>query len=194
MKLRVALCASALVLALPAVASAAIGLTPIPLPTKVPVLQWDAGDAAGPYSVFRDDGACPAPPNAPSAPAIASGIVPTSFPDSPSDGPYCYWVDDDLSPNLSNGIDVTVDNVGPPAPNITAPAASSVLHDTVNVTGSFSNDAVSGTPTKLIELVPSSGPGTSIGTSFPVSLDTSPFADGTYSIVAHATDAALNES
>src|SRR3954454_347119 len=140
MKLRVALCASALSLALPAAASAAIDLTSPLLRTNTPPhLDWTQDDGVGPYDVLRGSPTCAAPATVGSVPAVANPLDPVAFDDNDSltDGVYCYRVvDTALSQASTSDVLITVDTVTA-TPNISAPSNGSTEHGPITIT--FSN-------------------------------------------------------
>ncbi len=188
---RVLLCALALGLVLPGVASAAIDLTVAPA-TNVANLSWTQGDGVGPYTVYRDAGACTGMPTTPLQPAIPLVVPPTTYSDTPApaDATYCYGVDDDALSNVDFAT-VIIDNAVPSLA-ATLPADNTFVHGVVSVPYSAS-DGGSGLSSVALQI---DAPGAPVSwasiDSGPSPLSWTTSGDGTYGLRVVATDAAGN--
>lgn len=187
---RVLLCAFALGLVVPGVASAAINLDPFPTPTNTAPIPSFAGDGAdpGPYDVLRGNAAC-------SSFTVATLAVDghdTAF-DAPTplpDATYCYRVADQNTLSVSTDRPVTFDTVTNP-PSFTAPADGSLQNGTFPI--SFSNsDAATPVTTTAVASPHNAGTFTPRAGLSTGSWDSTQVADGEWDVLLSSQDSLLN--
>jgi hypothetical protein len=195
MKRRALLCAAALVLALPGVASAAITLTPTFTATQgLPDLTWVDTVGSGPYNVIRDPAPCP------SSTVVATTLAAEMAFTEPSplaDDVYCYQVQDTVTLDVSNFVTVAVDTT-PPNVAFNSPPGNGTRVNVDRDLNATATDATSGVASvQLQRLVPGPawvnvGPADTASPFTEVDFLTASLPDGSYPLRLLATDAAGN--
>ena len=154
-------------------------------------LSWTP-DAVATQTLFRAPGTCSTPPMAGQTDIATSTAIPgfdTAFSDSPVDGAWCYYIQNDAL-GFGNTAQATVDTL-PPVPTVgVAPVggAPNFLRGAVTITGA-STDAVSGVASNLTHF---GAVGTCAAGPQTTAWDTIGFADGAYDVCNVATDNALH--
>jgi hypothetical protein len=182
----VALAALAAVLAPASAQAATPNVTSLNFATPV-TLSWTP-DAAATQTLFRAPGTCSTPPMAGQTDIATSTAIAgfdTAFSDSPGDGAWCYYIQNDAL-GFGNTAQATVDTL-PPVPTVgVAPVggAPNFLRGAVTITGA-STDAVSGVASNLTHF---GGVGACAAGPQITAWDTTTVADGAYDACNVATD------
>ncbi len=192
---RVLLCAMAFGLVVPAVASAAITLTPTQSATQgLPALTWVDTVGSGPYDVIRDPAPCPSSTVVATTAAAATGFT---EPAPLANDVYCYQVRDTVTLEVSNAVTVAVDTVAPSV-SFSSPPGNGTRVNVDRDLNATATDATSGVAgVQLQRLTPGPvwvnvGPADTAAPFTEVDFIVATLPDASYTLRLLATDAAGN--